>query len=77
MSYVSFCVADEWELTGAKTASISSVVFLGSTVGNVLFGHLADKYGRRNAYICGTYISNYLFLCSYHFNETVPQEVCY
>jgi MFS family permease len=54
LSYISFCAAEEWHLTGAETASISSVVFLGITIGNILFGLMADKYGRRKAYLCGS-----------------------
>ena len=54
MSYISYCAAAEWDLSGAQTASIGSFVFLGITIGNLLFGYIADQYGRRQAYLYGS-----------------------
>jgi MFS family permease len=50
---VATCAGIDWDLTGSEIASITSVVFAGELVGSMFWGPLADKYGRRVAFILG------------------------
>lgn len=40
-------LGDEWHLDGYHTGALVSVVFIGQGLGNVIFGILSDKIGRR------------------------------
>eukprot|EP00607_Mallomonas_marina_P003071 CAMPEP_0182437268 /NCGR_PEP_ID=MMETSP1167-20130531/84927_1 /TAXON_ID=2988 /ORGANISM="Mallomonas Sp, Strain CCMP3275" /LENGTH=603 /DNA_ID=CAMNT_0024630117 /DNA_START=187 /DNA_END=1997 /DNA_ORIENTATION=+ len=51
LSYLSICAGVEWNLSNAQIASITSVVFVGTLLGSVIWGLVADRYGRRGAYI--------------------------
>jgi len=56
LSFLSVCVGKEWTLSTTEMASITSVVFAGELLGALVWGRVADKYGRRRAYIACVYL---------------------
>lgn len=50
------CAGIDWDLTGSEIASITSVVFAGELIGSMFWGPLADKYGRRIAFVLGVVV---------------------
>lgn len=52
LSFLSTCVAEDWNLTSAQQATISGMVFIGIVVGTIFWGTFADKYGRKATYFC-------------------------
>lgn len=58
LSFLSILLQDEWGLTPAQTATITSCVFAGSLTGTLILGPLGDKIGRRPIFLaCGLIIS--------------------
>jgi MFS family permease len=51
LSFISVCAGVEWGLGDSAKATLSGVVFAGIVIGSIFWGWLADKYGRRPAYI--------------------------
>jgi len=47
LSFLSYIVQVEWNLTANETAWLTSSVFLGMLIGSLFWGALADAYGRR------------------------------
>ena len=69
LSYISQCAGDEWNLTNVEISSIAGVVFLGILVGNLIFGVLADHWGRRLTFLISAFmISLFGFLSGTAFN---------
>lgn len=52
LTFLSICVAENWNLEPSQTAFLSSISFFGVFCGNLIWGGFADKYGRRIALIC-------------------------
>ena len=58
LSFLSIILQDEWGLTAAQTATITSCVFAGSLTGTLILGPLGDRIGRRPIFLaCGLIIS--------------------
>jgi MFS family permease len=58
LSFLSIILQDEWGLTAAQTATITSCVFAGSLTGTLILGPLGDRVGRRPIFLaCGLIIS--------------------
>ena len=58
LSFLSIILQDEWGLTSAQTATITSCVFAGSLTGTLILGPLGDRIGRRPIFLaCGLIIS--------------------
>jgi MFS family permease len=55
LSFLSICAGVTFHLDDAQIASISSAVFAGQIVGSLFWGPVADRYGRRTAFLlaCG------------------------
>lgn len=55
LTFIATCAGDDWGLSDAQVASITSVVFVGIVVGTMFWGMFADKYGRKLTYFlaCG------------------------
>ena len=53
LSFLSTCVGAEWDLSHSQKATITSVVFGGTIVGSLVWGQVADRYGRRLTYLLG------------------------
>lgn len=51
LSYLSTCAGDEWNLDNAQKAAITSVVFAGEMAGSLFWGPIADKFGRKIAFL--------------------------
>lgn len=51
LAFLSFCAGDEWNLSNAEKASITGVVFAGELAGSLFWGPMADKFGRKIAFI--------------------------
>jgi hypothetical protein len=51
LSFIAMCAGAEWDLTNEEIATVTSSVFIGELFGGVLFGPLADNYGRRIAFL--------------------------
>ena len=47
LSFISICAGEDWTLTNAEVASITAAVFAGQILGSLLWGPVADMYGRR------------------------------
>lgn len=54
LSFISICAGDEWDLTNAEVATITSCVFIGMLIGGIFWGPFADRFGRRWAFLCGS-----------------------
>ena len=54
LGYLGSLLEDEWHLEGWETASISSIVFAGEFLGGFLWGIMADRCGRKKAFIAST-----------------------
>ena len=55
LSFLAISVADHWSLSDAQVASISAVVFGGALLsGLFIWGPVADRFGRRTAFIAGS-----------------------
>jgi MFS family permease len=50
LTFIATCAGDEWGLSDAQQASITSVVFAGIILGTMFWGLFADKYGRKMTY---------------------------
>jgi len=55
LSFLSICAGVTFDLNDAQIASISSAVFAGQICGSLFWGPVADRYGRRTAFLfaCG------------------------
>jgi len=51
LGFMSTCAAAEWDLDSTDMSMIASGVFAGELLGGWCFGPMADKYGRKNAYL--------------------------
>ena len=51
LSFLASCAGVEFDLTDAQMAMITTAVFIGQIVGNLIWGPIADKYGRRFAFL--------------------------
>lgn len=51
LSFLSQCAAEDWDLTDAQMSSITSVVFAGELISAFFWGPIADKFGRRLAFL--------------------------
>ena len=51
LSFLASCVGVEFDLTDAQMATITTSVFVGQIFGGLLWGPIADKYGRRFAFL--------------------------
>lgn len=47
LSYLTLCVADEWDLNYAQLTTFTSVVYVGMVLGSIGAGPFADAHGRR------------------------------
>jgi MFS family permease len=57
LSFLSLSVAAEWHLSTPQLASITAIVFAGSLLGaSVIWGPIADRYGRRTAFLLGSFL---------------------
>jgi MFS family permease len=62
LSFLSLSVAAEWNLSTPQLASITAIVFAGSLLGAcAVWGPIADRYGRRTAFLLGSFL---ISLCS-------------
>ena len=52
LTFMNTCAGNEWGLTDVQRASISAVVFSGELFGGLFFGPLADRFGRKRAFLC-------------------------
>jgi len=52
LSFISMCASVQWHLPDSEMASITSAVFAGQFVGGLFWGPIADRFGRRKAFIC-------------------------
>lgn len=65
LSFLSLYVAAEWNLSVAQLASITAVVFAGALIGSsMVWGPLADRYGRRVSFLIGSYLISICSLAS-------------
>ena len=53
LSFISTCAGKDWDLSDSEVALITSIVFAGQLFGTFFWGPVADKYGRRLAFIFG------------------------
>ncbi|KAL3904661.1 MAG: hypothetical protein SGILL_009982 [Bacillariaceae sp.] len=51
LSFLSEVLRDEWDLTSAETAFITSILFVGAIFGTLILGPLADKKGRKPIFL--------------------------
>jgi MFS family permease len=51
ISYVLPTLQQEWNLSGLKKACIVSVLFMGMYFGSIVFGFIADRFGRKRSLI--------------------------
>jgi MFS family permease len=66
----------ELELTGAEAGALGSVTLLGAAAGGVLFGLLADRYGRTRALILSVAVYS-VFTAACGFATTITQLVVF
>ena len=52
LSFLATCAGNEWGLSDVQRASISAVVFSGQLFGGFFWGPIADRYGRKIAFLC-------------------------
>lgn len=53
MAFLSTCARHHFDLSDLEIAFFISVVFLGEFAGSIMFGSVADKYGRKRTFIFG------------------------
>ena len=51
LSFLASCAGVEFDLSDSQMATITTAVFVGQIVGNFIWGPIADKYGRRFAFL--------------------------
>ena len=51
LSFISTCAGQEFDLNDSQKASITSFVFGGELIGSVVWGQVADRFGRRFSYL--------------------------
>ena len=51
LSFLGDCVAEDFGLVDSQIAALTTSVFVGQLLGSMTWGPVADKYGRRNAYL--------------------------
>lgn len=51
LSFIMPLIKGEWKLTDAQIGLVSSITTVGMMIGAVLFGYLADKFGKKNIII--------------------------
>jgi len=51
LGFISSCAGVEFGLSNAEIASITSSVFIGALIGSLMWGPIADQYGRRPCYM--------------------------
>jgi len=51
LSFISMCASVQWNLEDSEMASITSAVFAGQFIGGLFWGPIADRFGRRKAFI--------------------------
>lgn len=56
LSFISSCAGDEFQLTNNKKASLVSIVFIGELLGSIIWGFIADKNGRKFAFLLACFI---------------------
>ena len=56
LSFISSCSGDEFQLTNNKKASLVSIVFIGELLGSIIWGFVADKYGRKLSFLLACFI---------------------
>ena len=56
LSFLAVCAGDDFNLSDTEMALLTSIVFAGELLGSALCGPLADKYGRRIVFICGSFL---------------------
>jgi MFS family permease len=62
LSFLCEVLRVEWDLTDEKTASITSVLFLGAMLGTVIFGPLADRRGRKPVFLLAASVISFFGL---------------
>jgi MFS family permease len=73
LSFLSLFVAAEWNLSVAQLASITAIVFAGSLLGaSVIWGPIADRYGRRVSFLLGSFLISVCSLAS----ALSPNYIC-
>ena len=53
-----------WNLTSIETSLMSSAVFIGMSLGNLYWGYLSDKHGRKKPLVIGAFMAVYFGLLS-------------
>jgi MFS family permease len=62
LSFLCEVLRVEWDLTDQKTASITSVLFLGAMLGTLIMGPLADRQGRKPVFLLAASIISFFGL---------------
>lgn len=69
LSFVSTCAGDEWGLSNFQRASVTGAVFSGELIGGLFWGPVADKYGRKKAFLMASSL-----ICSFGFLSGVASN---
>jgi len=57
-------LGDIWKLTHSQKGTLGSIVFIGHFVGVWISGKVSDNYGRRPAFLLGSFLATLFALCS-------------